>query len=395
MKSPRQYSTSIPDLILSTAAEAVILAACSAFDSSFLSPLAVVAQGIIMGYMIYSLIQPSLEVGTSVDEATYNRKMRIVDTPKYRHPSGWYYVCDSGDIPVGGIKPFTIASTEIMVFRGENGKAAIMDPFCPHKGASIPHGGKVVGNCAVCPFHEWPINQLGDIEDIPYSKTKVCEKLRVWHSIERFGCLFVWFDAGQKEPFYDLPLESEHKIPPGFKYAGRIVHTLSCAEWEIHDNSADFIHFEYLHKEGGAMGDNKWKNYSWDVIDETSAKGNISGDFDFCGIHLPISVEWKNYWFGLILITGKAFGGYGDTYILDYTTPIDYHKSKREILMFLPWFMPKFISDLIVRRLFYITMQDVIVWNHKKPLDKPIVLAEEKLMVAFNRWKRKLYTAGI
>jgi phenylpropionate dioxygenase-like ring-hydroxylating dioxygenase large terminal subunit len=36
------------------------------------------------------------------------------------------------------------------VFRGEDGKVAILDAYCVHLGANMAVGGKVVGNCLVC-----------------------------------------------------------------------------------------------------------------------------------------------------------------------------------------------------------------------------------------------------
>ena len=35
------------------------------------------------------------------------------------------------------------------VFRGEDGKAGVLDAYCVHLGANMTVGGKVVGNCLV------------------------------------------------------------------------------------------------------------------------------------------------------------------------------------------------------------------------------------------------------
>ncbi len=41
------------------------------------------------------------------------------------------------------------------MFRDEEGKSHVVDAYCPHLGANLAVGGKVVGNCIECPFHAW------------------------------------------------------------------------------------------------------------------------------------------------------------------------------------------------------------------------------------------------
>ena len=62
--------------------------------------------------------------------------------------------------------------TEFAVFRGqESGEVFITDVYCPHLGANVTTGGKVVGDCVQCPFHEWKFDgQTGKCVEIPYAK---------------------------------------------------------------------------------------------------------------------------------------------------------------------------------------------------------------------------------
>ena len=58
-----------------------------------------------------------------------------------------------------------------VAFRTEQGKAAILDAYCPHLGAHLAIGGKVVGNCIECPFHGWQFRaQDGQCTAVPYAK---------------------------------------------------------------------------------------------------------------------------------------------------------------------------------------------------------------------------------
>ena len=59
----------------------------------------------------------------------------------------------------------------LVVFRGEDGKVAVTDAYCPHLGANLGRGGKVVGNCIECPFHGWQFrSDNGKCVKIPYNE---------------------------------------------------------------------------------------------------------------------------------------------------------------------------------------------------------------------------------
>ena len=48
----------------------------------------------------------------------------------------------------------------------------MVDSYCPHLGANLSAGGKVVDDdCIECPFHGWKFDgESGKVVDIPYSK---------------------------------------------------------------------------------------------------------------------------------------------------------------------------------------------------------------------------------
>lgn len=57
------------------------------------------------------------------------------------------------------------------VFRGHDGKAYVVDAYCPHLGANLAVGGRVFGNCIECPFHGWQFQgDNGVCVKIPYAE---------------------------------------------------------------------------------------------------------------------------------------------------------------------------------------------------------------------------------
>ncbi len=64
---------------------------------------------------------------------------------------------------------------ELAVYRGDDGKAYIVDAYCPHLGANLGVGGQVKGNCIECPFHAWTFRGSdGKCVDIPYTEKGIC-----------------------------------------------------------------------------------------------------------------------------------------------------------------------------------------------------------------------------
>jgi nitrite reductase/ring-hydroxylating ferredoxin subunit len=82
---------------------------------------------------------------------TYNN---TTDLPPF-YPNGWIPILESRHIKVNQIKPIIAFGYELVAFRGISGEVHVLDAFCPHLGANLGVGGKVVEDCIKCPFHGW------------------------------------------------------------------------------------------------------------------------------------------------------------------------------------------------------------------------------------------------
>ena len=141
--------------------------------------------------------------------------------------------------------------TELVAWRGEDGALAASDPFCPHLGAHLGYGGKVVGNDLQCPFHLWSFNGQGGVTDIPYAKVippklkRAC--LPTWPIQEAMGVVFVWYHPKKAAPKWELAsrpeFDEEHWVL-GATYEWIInIHMQ-----EIAENGQDYAHFRTLHQ---------------------------------------------------------------------------------------------------------------------------------------------------
>lgn len=66
---------------------------------------------------------------------------------------------------------FSRLGEQVAVFRAENGKVHVVDAYCPHLGANLAVGGRVLGDCIECPFHGWQFQGSdGKCVKVPYAE---------------------------------------------------------------------------------------------------------------------------------------------------------------------------------------------------------------------------------
>lgn len=89
--------------------------------------------------------------------------------PLPRHPTGWFAVAFSRDLAPGERTPLRYFGRELVLHRGESGRAVLMDAYCPHRGAHMGHGGTVRGHEIRCPVHHWRFGPDGACTAIPWT----------------------------------------------------------------------------------------------------------------------------------------------------------------------------------------------------------------------------------
>ena len=122
------------------------------------------------------------------------------------YPNGWYNIAIVKDIKRGEIKSVSCLGVDLVIFRGKDDKIGVLDAHCPHIGAHMGVGGKVVGNAIECPFHGWQFNKEGECVHIPYTNKDIpcVARTNAWIFREKFGLVWLWFDAEKNPPRYEL-----------------------------------------------------------------------------------------------------------------------------------------------------------------------------------------------
>ncbi len=168
-------------------------------------------------------------------------------------PSGWFYVDHSDQLAPKEVRNVFLLDQEWVIFRGESGKVGMSDPFCPHLGAHLGHGGTVQGDNIRCTFHHWQYDAEGWCKDVPYAKVMppICKKqpvLRTLPVVEKYDMIWCWYHPQGEAPQWELPhipeLEDE-----GFVAPRKMSWEVDTAIQEVAENGVDFAHLKYLHGE--------------------------------------------------------------------------------------------------------------------------------------------------
>ena len=65
-------------------------------------------------------------------------------------PESWYHLAMSSELPPGGVLTRRVCGREVVAFRTVTGSLGVLDAHCPHLGAHLGHGGRVVGEALRC-----------------------------------------------------------------------------------------------------------------------------------------------------------------------------------------------------------------------------------------------------
>lgn len=174
---------------------------------------------------------------------------------RFIFPRGWLMVARATDV-LGAPLGIRLLGKDLVLYRGSSGRIVLLDAYCPHMKAHLAAdqsskaaSTRVEDDSIRCPYHRWRFGPDGICDEIPYYDGAIPPAARIqsYHTDEKFGCVFVWYDEEGGLPDYELPDIPEWHDPQWLAGEYDDLGTLPVHPQEILDNLVDTHHFGPIH----------------------------------------------------------------------------------------------------------------------------------------------------
>ena len=301
-------------------------------------------------------------------------------------PNGWFAVGWSRDLEHGDVRRLKAFDRELALFRTRSGEAKLIDAYCPHLGAHLAEGGRVVGENLRCPFHGWTFDGDGRCVEIPYcQRIPTRARVRSYPVRERNHMIMAWHHAEEKPPSFEVPAISALDDPE-WSEPRRFELEVPVHMQDMAENNCDPVHFQFVHGmlETPPTQFELGSEPHFFRVSGVSKRETPWGEFE-------IDLVRESHGIGMVTVEAKGMPGAG-LLMVSSTTPIDaHHTHSRWVLT-----STRNIVDLAGAEWFAAleagVMQDMRIWKNKIHRADPVLCEADEHLAAFRRWTRQWYS---
>ncbi len=307
-----------------------------------------------------------------------------------RYPFGignsWYLIAFSDELTSGDVRRLEYIDRDLVAFRGESGQVAVLDAHCPHLGAHLGVGGKVVGDTIQCPFHGWRWSTEGECAAIPYSDRGPSQARAVSYPVlERNGMIFIWYHARDEAPSFEIPEISQWGESGWLSSWLRWEWTLKTHPQEMAENGVDWPHFGGVH--GMQMPEQRGCDfkpgyYTWQ-IGATKAMSTLEDRSD------KLMLYGENWGLGYSWLRQT---GQFETIVATGLTPIDNETThvRMGVIALMDGRAESELEAYMQEHAVF-AEQDFAIWENKKYREKPPLCEADGPIIEFRRWAAQFY----
>ncbi|KFP57791.1 Cholesterol desaturase daf-36, partial [Cathartes aura] len=293
---------------------------------------------------------------------------------------------------------------QLAAFRTQDGQAYVVDAYCPHLGANLAAGGRVVGKCVLSALEMWLLT-----DSFLSSAVPDFARVRTWPSCEVNGMLLVWYHCEGVGPTWAVP-EQREIATKEWVFRGQTEHLVDAHIQEIPENAADTAHLAFLHGPAILGGSDLrytrsklwdfmkhiWKAEWWPEPEPNKhcSRLLVQHTATIFGKHISLmdlTVSARQVGPGLVfLIFEHAFLGHG--IILQTVTPLEPLLQNVVHKIYYQKNMPAIIPKFILRAECIQFERDITIWNNKQYLPKPLLVREDSSIQRHRRWYAQFYS---
>ena len=159
-------------------------------------------------------------------------------------PKNTWYVAGTPDEIADNPLGRQICGEKIAFYRGQEGKVAAVEDFCPHRGAQLSLGFVENGQL-VCGYHGLAMGCQGKVVSMPGQRVGGFPSNRSFPVVERYGFIWVWPGDATLADADKIP-HLEWAVNPEWAYGGGLYH-INCDYRLMIDNLMDLTHEAYVH----------------------------------------------------------------------------------------------------------------------------------------------------
>jgi phenylpropionate dioxygenase-like ring-hydroxylating dioxygenase large terminal subunit len=320
-------------------------------------------------------------------------------------PAGWYVVAFSSELARGQQLTRAFFGGEVVVFRTESGRVSVTQPFCPHLGAHLGHGGVVDGETLRCPFHGFRFDVNGTCV-AGYASARAPKRcqLPIYPTREKNGQVLAYFHPRAEAPSWEIP----DLDLTGFRRERSRTWQFASHPQETSENSVDIGHFAAVHGYDQV-----------DTLEPMATHGpQLRGKYRLhrrrAGLSKPLSAEFEIHVWGLgysfvdvhvpahalqmhmFVFSTPAQQGRIDLRIALSLRSIDDKRALHPLAALAP---RRLLEPLLERAAFRAyaadVRQDFDIWSNKTYLERPGLADGDGPIGLYRKWAKQFYlTAG-
>lgn len=316
-------------------------------------------------------------------------------------PDGWYALCLSAELPAGSVRGAVAFGRRLVLFRTASGRAVVAEAFCPHLGADLSRGGRVVGERIVCPFHGLAFDAEGACRGGPYAALPPAG-LSTLATRESHGLLLAWHAEGGRPPAWEVPALPTEGFTPLAAHRFRV----RTHPQETTENSVDTAHLAVLHgyedvattsplATEGAHLHAAYRMTRHAKLAGLPVTARAEFDVDVHGLghsHVDIGLPDLGLRARLLVLPTPVDG---ESTELCLAVAVEEPRRPRGAARPLA-LLPRRLAGRLLRRTFLAwaaedVAKDVAVWEAKAYLDAPGLARGDGPIAAYRRWCRQFY----